>query len=642
MCGIVGIANLDGAPVPDGILRRMTDSVAHRGPDSEGQYTRGPVGIGQRRLAIIDLSPAGHQPMANETGDVQVVFGGEIYNYQALRVELEASGHRFRSHTDTETLVHGYEEWGESLVDRLNGMFAFAVWDARTSRLFLARDRYGVKPLYWYRTGGVFLFASEVKAILQHPAVSRDMDPFALDEYLTFQNVLTDRTLFAGIRLLPPGHTIVADIASGETEGPKRYWDYPFPMERPSDVNPDEAAEELSRLFAQAVSRQLVSDVPVGSYLSGGLDSGSIAAIAAQQLPRLCTFTGGFDLSSASGLELGFDERAAAEAVANLLKSEHYEVVLHAGDMEWVLPELIWHLEDLRVGQSYPNYYVARLASKFVKVVVSGAGGDELFGGYPWRYFHGAGDGAGTDYFGRYYDFWQRLVPDEDKNDLMSSEVRRAIGDTSTFDVFRSVFDTYPGRIEDPESCVRASLYFELKTFLHGLLVVEDKLSMAHSLETRVPFLDNDLVDFAVRLPTDLKIHNFDRQIRLDENDPEKRQRFEMATSDGKALLRRAMSPYLSADVQARRKQGFSAPDASWFRGQSIAYINKLLLDPRAQVYEFLSRTYVTRILDEHTSGQVNHRLLIWSLLSLEWWSRIFLLPAGVPSLPRVDYFGRP
>jgi len=642
MCGIAGAAQLDGTPLPPTLIRRMTDAIAHRGPDGEGQYSDGPIALGHRRLAIVDLTDAGRQPMANETGDVLLTSNAEIYNHARLRAELEGAGHRYHSRTDVETIVHGYEEWGDDVIPRLNGMFALGVWDGPRKRLLLARDRFGVKPLYWFAGGGVFLFASEIKAILQHPAVRRDVDPLALDEYFTFQNILTDRTLFEGIRLLPAGHTLVVDVGRGEVGSPQPYWDYPFPSASPPDMDPVEAGEELYRLFDQAVTRQLMSDVPVGSYLSGGMDSGSITAIAARSLPRLCTFTGGFDLSSASGLELGFDERPAAESVANRLKTEHYEVVLHAGDMEWVLPELTWHLEDLRVGQSYPNYYTARLASKFVKVVLSGAGGDELFGGYPWRYFHGATDGGREDYLGRYYDYWQRLVPQADKPGLFTGDVRRAIGDTSPFDVFRSVFDRYSGPFESPEACVTASLYFELKTFLHGLLVVEDKLSMAHSLETRVPFLDNDLVDFAVGLPTRLKIRNFDRIERVDENEPAKRQRYEVQSSDGKAVLRDAMARLIPPEVQERRKQGFSAPDASWFRGESIGYINRLLRDPKAELYNFLAPGYVGRILDEHTAGRVNHRLLIWSLLSFEWWCRSFMAPTSTPVSPRSGYNVRP
>lgn len=624
MCGIVGVCNLNGEPVPASLLKRMTDLLAYRGPDGEGQYTDGSVGLGHRRLAILDLSPAGQQPMANETGEVVITYNGEVYNFRELRRELEATGHRFRSRTDSEVVLHAYEQWGTACVNRFNGMFAFAIWDRRRRRLFLARDRYGIKPLYWYGKSGLFLFASEIKAILEHPQVTRAVCYPALNEYFTFQNIFSDLTLFEGIRLLPPGCALTLDLDRAGGPVIRRYWDYPASNELVS-LSDEQAAERLYELFVQAVTRQLVSEVPVGAYLSGGMDSGSITSVAVRHLPRLRTFTGGFDLTSVSGLELACDERPNAEILANLFKTEHYEVVMHAGDMECVLPELIWHLEDLRVGQSYPNYYVARLASKFVKVVLAGAGGDELFGGYPWRYYHGLNGRGGRTFFERYYQFWQRLVPDEDKVRLFTPEVRRQVGDHATFDVFRGVFKGWPGPFERPEECVNASLYFEMKTFLHGLLVMEDKLSMAHSLETRVPFLDNDVVEFAARLPVRQKIRNLNRTIRIDENLPAKRRLAERQTSDGKAVLRRAMNRLIPREITERTKQGFSAPDASWFRGDSIDYLNRLLRDPKAMLYEFLEPRYVSEILDQHCSGTVNRRLLIWSLLSFEWWCRRFL-----------------
>jgi asparagine synthase (glutamine-hydrolysing) len=290
-----------------------------------------------------------------------------------------------------------------------------------------------------------------------------------------------------------------------------------------------------------------------------------------------------------------------------------------------VLPDLIWHLEDLRVGQCYPNYYVARLASKFVKVVLSGAGGDELFGGYPWRYYRGLDSVGREEYFQRYYQFWQRLVPDEDKPQLFNAETRRRISDHSAFETFRSVFDGWTGEFHGNGDYINASLYFELKTFLHGLLVVEDKLSMAHSLETRVPFLDNDLVEFAMNIPMDFKVRYPKQTVQIDENLPGKRRLYELQTNDGKAVLRQAMSRLIPRDITERTKQGFSAPDASWFRGESIDYINRLLRHPKAMIYEFLQPSYVTKVLDEHCSGHVNRRLLIWSLLSFEWWCRYFL-----------------
>ena len=328
----------------------------------------------------------------------------------------------------------------------------------------------------------------------------------------------------------------------------------------------------MHRLFVDAVTRQLVSDVPVGPYLSGGMDSGSISAVAGRHLKRLRTFTAGFDLSSASGMELGFDERRSAENLSNLLKTEHYEVVLHAGDMEQVLPELIWHLEDLRVGQSYPNYYVARLASRFVKVVLSGAGGDELFGGYPWRYYRGVGSTGREDFMQRYYGFWQRLVSDQDKPSLFTDDTRRRIGDLGSFERFRTVFDGFQRPIDERDAYVAASLYFELKTFLPGLLIVEDKVSMAHSLETRVPFLDNALVDFAVRLPADLKLRDLDQAPVLNENVAGKRQRFELEASDGKAVLRDAMAHIIPKEAAERSKQGSARPMPAGSGGEHRLY----------------------------------------------------------------------
>ena len=621
MCGIAGVVRLDGEAVAAPIVARMSATLSHRGPDGDGLWVDGSVGLAHRRLAIIDLTPTGRQPMSNENGDVLVTYNGEIYNFQSLRVTLEAHGHQFHSQSDTEVIVHAYEEWGEQCVERFNGHFAFALWDKRARKLFAARDRYGVKPLYYYRDGAQFIFASEIKAILAHPGVRRAVSYTALNEYFTFQNVLTEQTLFDGIKLLPPGHVLHIDPQTG-TVSRRQYWDYRFP-DKTESMSLEEASEELYRLFGQAVTRQLVSDVQVASYLSGGMDSGSITAVARQQLGRLLTFTGGFDLSSASGLELGFDERANSELLSNLLKTEHYEIVLHAGDMEHVMPELIWHLEDLRVGQCYPNYYVARLAGKFVKVVLSGAGGDELFGGYPWRYYRGANSHGSHDYFNNYYNFWQRLVPDEEKRCLFNAHARSEVNGHSTFEVFRSVLAPASLPLETRENFINASLYFELKTFLHGLLVVEDKVSMAHSLETRVPFLDNDLVDFALRVPVQMKLRRLDASMTLDEDDTRMR-RQAMQTGDGKIVLRRAMSRVIPEDVTSRTKQGFSAPDASWFRGESIDYINRLLRDPRARIYELLEPAYVARKLDEHSAGRFNHRLLIWSLLSVEWWLRRF------------------
>ena len=348
--------------------------------------------------------------MISQSGRFVLTFNGEIYNYQELRAELEARGHQFRSRSDTEVLLNAFVEWGIGCLDRLNGMFAFAVWDRELRMLSLARDRYGIKPLYLVDCGGVLLFGSEIKAILEHPAYKTELDPKALLEYLTFQNLFTDHTLFAGVTLLPAGHYLQVSTDRQRLPAPVQYWDYAF-REPQEPVGSEEYAEELDRLFKQAVSRQLVSDAPVGGYLSGGIDSGAITALAAQQLPYLKSFTVGFDLNSASGLETAFDERRKAEQMSYQFKTEHYQMVLKAGDMERIMAELIWHLEDPRVGQSYPNFYAARLASKFVKVVLSGAGGDELFGGYPWRYYRAVVNNDFEQYIDKYYLYWNRLIP---------------------------------------------------------------------------------------------------------------------------------------------------------------------------------------------------------------------------------------
>jgi asparagine synthase (glutamine-hydrolysing) len=377
--------------------------------------------------------------------------------------------------------------------------------------------------------------------------------------------------------------------------------------------------------FEEAVRRQLMSDVPVGSYLSGGMDSGSITALAAPQFDTFTSFTVGFDLSSASGIELAFDERARAERLSYLFGTEHYEMVLKAGDLERVMPALTWHLEDPRVGQCYPNYYAARLASKFVKVVLSGAGGDELFGGYPWRYYRAVVNDSFADYVAKYYGFWQRLLP-ADAVQRVFAPVWPQVADVDTRAIFGGVFGHHARELTRPEDYINHSLYLEARTFLHGLLLVEDKLSMAHGLETRLPFLDNDLVDFAQQVPVSLKLGNLGEVVRLDENEPgPKTERFFHNARDGKLLLRQAMERHVPPDVTAREKQGFAAPDASWFRGESIDYLRRRLLDGDARLYDYLDRGAVRGLVEEHLAGRANRRLLIWSLLSVEEWCRTFL-----------------
>jgi asparagine synthase (glutamine-hydrolysing) len=594
MCGIAGIVDLNGAPVAADVLRRMSFALTHRGPDDEGVWTDGAIGLANRRLAIIDLTAGGHQPMLADDGRTVLVYNGELYNAPELRRELEAHGHRFRSRSDTEVVLRACEEWGPAAVERLDGMFAFAVWDDRRRRLLLARDRFGVKPLYYAVADGRFLFASEIKPLLEAGLPVR-VSPEALAEYFTFQNVYSDVTLFDGVRILAPGTMLLLEDGATRLD---RYWQLEL---EPDDVpSVHEWAGRVREAFEATVRRQLVSDVPVGSFLSGGMDSASIAAVAARSVPRLMTFTGGFDLSEASGIELVFDERDDAEMIARTFRTEHYEMVMHPGDMAWVLPELVWHLEDLRSGMSWQNHYIARLAGKFVKVALAGTGGDELFAGYPWRYELVA-DAPPDEFESRYYAYWSRLVADDDKPDFFTPAFQG-----------HAPFESYRARVArtsglDP---VSRALTFEAETFLHGLLVVEDRLAMAHSLEVRVPFLGEEVVEVARRIPVRLK----------------------HVDGGGKPLLREAMRGLLPTGILEKPKQGFTPPDRSWYRGPSVDYVRGLLLEARTLERGYFEPEAVRRVVEEHVQGRRNHRLLIWSLLCFEWWNRLFIdgEPTGV------------
>ncbi|MGX5735303.1 asparagine synthase (glutamine-hydrolyzing) [Bosea thiooxidans] len=623
MCGIAGVLHRDGRPASPVTLKAMTDIIAHRGPDGEGHYCDGPVGLGHRRLSIIDLTDAARQPMTTRDGRYVLTYNGEIYNFQELKAELSALGHLFHSSGDSEVLLTAFAEWGLAALHKLNGMFAFGIWDRHEKTLTLARDRFGVKPLYYTMVDGALLFASEIKAFRGFPGFVARMNVGGLAEYLTFQNFFSEETLFENVKLLPAGCYLQMSAGERALE-PQRYWDFHF-QEPEKALNEADALDELDRLFRQAVSRQMISDVDVGSYLSGGMDSGSITALAAKQLPFMRTFTVGFDLNSASGVELGYDERTKAEHMSYLFKTEHYEMVLKAGDMERALPPLAWHLEEPRVGQSYPNYYAAKLASKFVKVVLSGTGGDELFAGYPWRYYRAVVNDDFDHYVEKYFGFWQRLVPTETLAQVMAPVWNKA-RHTDPMSTFRGVFHEHAHQLTRPEDYVNHSLYFEAKTFLNGLLIVDDKLAMAHGLEGRVPFLDNDLVDFAMRLPAKMKLGNLTEVVQLNENEPGgKAQRYYEKTRDGKLILRNMMTRHIPSQVAEREKQGFSAPDASWFKGESIEYVKRRLVNERARIYDYLDRKAVGALIEDHLEGRQNRRLLIWSLLNLEQFCEAYL-----------------
>lgn len=585
-------------------------------------FVDGPLGLAHRRLSIIDLSDLGSQPMSTEDGRFVMSYNGEIYNHSELRRELSGKGWNFISRTDSEVVLKSFAEWGADCFQRFNGMFALAIWDRRNRELTLGRDRYGVKPLYLHNSENCLIFGSEIKAILAHPSANTKLSIPALAEYMTFQNFLKQNTLFSGIEILEAGTS--KSFRINKEVSSNKYWDFQF-AERKEQLSPSQYEEELDFLFQRAVKRQLVGDVSVGSYLSGGMDSGSVTAIAAKNLEELRTFTVGFDLTSASGLELGFDERETAEYMSYKFKTEHYEMVLKAGDMERCMEHLVWHMEEPRVGQSYPNFYAAKLASKFDKVVLSGTGGDELFAGYPWRYYRAAVNKNFDDYIDKYYSFWQRLVPGNSFAEIFKP-CEGQVNENIPKQIFRDVF-AKDQSINSPAEYINNSLYFEAKTFLHSLLIVEDKLSMAHSLETRVPFLDNDLVDFALGVPVSFKLGNLGKVVRLNENQPGKKSsKYFEKTKDGKLILRRVMKRYINPSVASGVKRGFSAPDESWFRGESLEYVQDILCSGNPKIFEYLDRRCCQKMLDEHLSGKVNRRLFIWSLLYLENFLKLFPL----------------
>ena len=661
MCGIVGAISLEAKSICVDYAKPMTDKISHRGPDDAGylffhtgsRHNNDKLSffqnltddkfkniddmlptiesnsikrelylhdydlfLGHRRLAILDISYAGHQPMSDLSKNIWIVYNGEIYNFQEIRNELIKIGHKFKSHTDTEVIIYAYIEWGEKCIEKFNGMFSFCIYDNFKKRIILARDRYGIKPLYYHLTkNNTLIFASEIKSILEYKDYESKIDKEALLEYFTFQNIFTNKTFHKNIQILEPGHFLDINLKTKDIKNIK-FWDFNFKEENFKDEK--ECIEELDRLLTQAVKRQLVADVPIGSYLSGGLDSGSIVAIASKNIPWLNTFTVGFDLNSTNGIELGFDERAKSEYMSYKFKTEHYEMVLKSGDMERCLSDFAYHLEEPRVGQSYPNYYAAKLASKFSKVVLGGTGGDELFAGYPWRYYKAVNNINFDDYIDKYYGFWKRLLPNKDLKDLFRP-IAKDVENVWTRDIFSNIFINKETK-QTPEEYINDSLYFEAKTFLHGLLVVEDKLSMAHSLETRVPFLDNDLVDFVQKIPVKFKLKNLKSVINVDENTIGKLQK----TNDGKIILRKAMKKYIPSEINDAIKQGFSSPDESWFRGDSIDFVKIKLLNKDAKIYSYFDKKTVERLLEEHLNGKQNRRLFIWSLLNFEEFVQIY------------------
>jgi asparagine synthase (glutamine-hydrolysing) len=624
MCGICGKLNFEkGASVKPALIRAMIDTIRHRGPDDDGVHLASEVGLGFVRLSIIDLS-SGHQPLSNENGTVWIVFNGEIYNYRELRSFLLSKGHVFKTHSDTEVIVHLYEELGPDCVQKLRGMFAFAIWDENRKTLFLARDRVGIKPLYYALNQNSIVFASEIKAILADPAISRDLAPEIIDRFLTFLYVPGEETLLKGIRKLAPGHYLL--VKNGTTEV-RQYWDLQF--SKPSTtLSLDDAERELSSLLAESVELHMIADVPVGVLLSGGVDSTAVLSFAKERTDKeISSYTVGF---SDSGVA---DERPYAKLAADTFGTQHHDMTITAADFAEFIPRYVWHMEEpVCEPPAVAMYYVSKLAKNYVKVLLSGEGGDEAFAGYSnyrnifWlerlKRVMPALNGAVSRGLGNAWSQSSRLAkyaplmnakfPDyyysrtsspyrysgNAMRALYSADFERSIDHEYSAEPLQKLFS----KVKD-QAILDQMLYIDTKTWLpDDLLIKADKMTMANSLELRVPLLDHKVLEFAAALPTNYKLKGFSL----------------------KYILKRALSKRVPSAILKRKKAGFPVPYDSWMRGDLKGWLSGILLDRETSARGYFRKSTVERLLTENaSSGRYSKEL--FSLAVLELWHRQFL-----------------
>jgi len=626
MCGIAGFVNTaptGGDDVPT--LRRMTGAIAHRGPDAAGAWHDQWASLGHRRLSIIDLA-AGHQPMPNESGEVWIVYNGEIFNHAALRPALERAGHQYRSHCDTETILHAWEEYGEDCVTRFRGMFSFAIWDKTRRLLFCARDRLGIKPFYYFWNGRTLAFASEIKALFEHPSISPVLRESALPEYFAFGYGSGEETMFQGIRKLMPGHTLTLD-PSGDLRI-RAYWDVPDPPARQNSLTDREWISETRRRVEESVEMRLMSDVPLGMFLSGGVDSSAIAAMIRRMTSGpVKTFSVGY-------AEAPFSELSYAAEVARLIGTDHHEVVVGMEDFFAALPRLVWHEDEpIAWPSSVSLHFVSQLAAREVKVVLTGEGSDELFAGYG-RY-------AWTRLNLRLLSGFRKVVPSGlrgflrsqiGSSPLLSRDVRRKLGhsflgrdesiESLYLDNFYAPFpavaraellksatggeyDNFLGywNARSAGSLLQRMLYADQKTYLVELLMKQDRMSMASSIESRVPFLDHTLVEFAMSVPDRLKIRG----------------------NTQKYIFKEAVSDLLPAGIIHRKKMGFPTPLRQWLRDPRALPLLDSLLEPEGLLASCCDQDAIRRLLGDHIAGSHDYTDRIWSLLNLQIWGDIFI-----------------
>lgn len=627
MCGICGIANYSASnPVERERIERMNRTIAHRGPDDDGFYVRGNVGLGHRRLSIIDLA-GGKQPIFNEDGSIVIVFNGEIYNFADLTDDLAASGHRFRTRSDTETIVHAYEEYGDSCVERLRGMFAFALWDGRRKRLLLARDRLGKKPLYYYAGANSLIFASEIKALLENPEVPREVDPDALKLYLALRYVPGPRTIFREIYKLQPGHYLALENGIVRTCA---YWDVQFD---PAAALEPRRLEEFHHLLDESVRLRLISEVPLGVFLSGGLDSSSILAVMSRITggERIKTFSVGYEASE--GAEEESNEFAYARMAAEAFGADHHEYRVRVTDFRDFVPDLVWHLDEPMADPScIPLYFIARLAREHITVVLSGEGADELLGGYGIY-----GKMLAIERARRWLPFASSLAPalallsrDEKTRRYLNAaglplearyrgvcrglfphQVDGLLGGLTGVELaLDSVFAPYYANA--PQDPLSRMLYVDQKVWLpDDLLLKADKMTMATALELRVPFLDHKLVEFAARLPNSAKLNG----------------------GRGKWLLRQAMSGVLPEPILTRSKKGFPVPTQTWLGTRLREFTREALLARDSACRRYMDAAALESLVREHEDGRHQRHEEIWTLLVFEFWHRIFIDRSVQPSL---------
>ena len=583
-------------------MQGMLDAIAARGPDGQGLWHADSVILGHCRLSIIDLSAQSDQPLRLENDSHVIVFNGEIYNYRTLRQELEREGEVFFSQGDTEVVLRGFARHGLSWLPKLNGQFAAAVWDKARHKVTLFRDRFGIKPVYWTLVGTTFLFGSQIKSFQSYPGFHTDFNPAWLDEYLTFQNTHGSLTPFKGVMALEPGCAL--ELENGTTNANPICW-APRRLYQPDiKMTEEDAVAGITERFKSAVDSAMVSDVPIGSYLSGGLDSGAITAVAGRLNPKLQVFTCGFHDPALTVSLQELDETAAAKELADYLGLHHQTRLVEAAELPSLHFPMFRTIEEPRVGMLYQNDIAAQLASANVPVCLSGSGGDELFGGYPWRYKTIRNAATAGEFRANYYGFWQRVFRDDEKAALYGLQTKTRDPQAS-FRIFASYFPDDAGCWDDIGFRTWACMSYESQTFLYGLLQVGDRLAGSYGLEERFPFLDNDLVAFLDTIPA---------AYHWDPDEKAVGQKY----FSGKRLLRRALTTLVPPHIAARKKQGFVLPEAEWYRTFLAPLIRRELCGDQTRLYAYLDRTAIRTLVEEHLSGQKDHHAKIWSLLSVE------------------------